>query len=102
MKIYLDGLSNRDYRSCTDSTKGSTNPEMANRKTVPAHTFIKQWQRGKTLSDVAEKLNMSPDSAKVRAMKYRQHGVPLKKFAKGGRSEATWQQLAKLAKAVAK
>jgi len=49
-------------------------------KPTPAE-FIEAWQRSTTTAQVARKLRMSTAQVRVRACRYRKHGVPLKEYA---------------------
>jgi hypothetical protein len=45
-----------------------------------AQQFIHAWQTSSAVAEVASKLRMSRAQCRVRACRYRQHGVPLKAY----------------------
>lgn len=47
---------------------------------ITAERFIRTWQTGESLSDVAHKLGIAESYAVTRASGLRKKGIPLKKF----------------------
>ena len=50
---------------------------------VTPEEFVRVWQTGQTVGEVATKLGITKRAACQRAMYYRKKGVPLKKYPKG-------------------
>ncbi|KKW46545.1 MAG: hypothetical protein UY96_C0003G0048 [Parcubacteria group bacterium GW2011_GWB1_56_8] len=50
------------------------------REKVDAETFIKTWQEGDSIMEIAKDLGVKETYVKNRAGMFRQKGVPLKKF----------------------
>jgi|MDSZ01.3.fsa_nt_gb transposase len=74
---------------------------MSEKARIGFEEFINCWESSETVDDVCGTLGMDKQNAYARAAKYRQDGIPLKKFAGGGgRSKiSTEQKLEILAKA---
>tara|TARA_R110000744_G_scaffold17450_4_gene47253 strand:+ start:41 stop:283 length:243 start_codon:yes stop_codon:yes gene_type:complete len=50
---------------------------------VTPEEFVRVWQTGKNVGEVAEKLNLSRRACYQRAVAYRKKGVALKKYPRG-------------------
>jgi len=60
-------------------------PEKSHEQEAPTvspspEEFIRVWQTSRTLREAYLKLGMKRATARVRAFRYRQHGVPLKEL----------------------
>jgi hypothetical protein len=60
--------------------------------------FILAWQCSTTTAQVARKLRMTTAQVRVRACRYRQHGVPLKEYAVP--EPPDWEKLAAYAQSL--
>lgn len=56
---------------------------MSRSEPVDSEEFVRTWQTSESVSEVAEKMNMSKLGASVKASHLRRVGVPLKKFRTG-------------------
>jgi len=59
--------------------------------------FIEAWQTSSTVADVARKLKMKRAQVRVRASRYRKHGVPLKEYVPAELPWVDWEELAQFA-----
>ena len=64
---------------------------------VPPDEFIKIWQMGRTLSEVAEACKATRRWASQTASNFRRKGVMLKHFPRGMRYDYDWKKFKKLA-----
>jgi hypothetical protein len=78
--------------------KHDRNRREASARPTP-EAFIEAWQTSKTLREACTKLGMRRATAKVRALRYRQRGVPLKKHEVDPVVECypDWEELAEYA-----
>lgn len=53
---------------------------MTKRRHVTRSEFVRIWQRGTSLQQVARDCSLTVQSASVRASKYRARGIELKRF----------------------
>jgi transposase len=75
---------------------------LGRKTTMSAEEFVKVWQGGTSVRDVAEQCGLSGRSVRERAVRLRKKGVPLKKFYSTGRPFLDYAALTKLAKECAK
>ena len=68
---------------------------------ISAADFVKAWQAGKSVPDVAKRLGCNVSTANQRAYQYRKAGVPLKPMPHSGRPPLDVKALAKLARETA-
>ena len=61
------------------------------------HQFVEAWQTSSTVAQVASKLGMKRAQVRVRACRYRQHGVPLKPYEPAPLPEVDWEEVAQYA-----
>jgi hypothetical protein len=59
---------------------------------VSAKAFVETLQSSGSLSEVAQKLKMKRSAARLRAFRYRGHGVPLKGFPPAPLPVVDWQR----------
>lgn len=65
-----------------------------------ARAFVHAWQTSRSLREVCEKTGLAELSASVRAARYRDHGVVLKRFGankSNGPDQIQWDALAEYA-----
>ena len=60
---------------------------------VPPRRFVEVWQTSPDVAEVAKKLRMKRDACRLRALRYRKRGVPLKELPAGGCSNIDWEDL---------
>lgn len=76
--------------------------QVNGKRFISAQEFIRTWQAGPDVTTIARRTGMSNESASARAIGYRKHGVPLKKYLRGSGVRYNWSALAALAKECAK
>jgi hypothetical protein len=64
---------------------------------VTQRQFIEAWQTSSTVADVARKLRMKRGQVRVRACRYRKHGVPLKEYVPAELPWVDWSEMAQYA-----
>lgn len=57
---------------------------MSRTPSVVMNDFVKAWEAGSSVKDVAAQLGLKVGSVQARASKYRTEGIPLKNMKRGG------------------
>src|SRR5690349_21507945 len=70
------------------------------RPEVTQKEFIKAWQESSSVREVAAKVGRKKNACRVRAFRYRQRGVPLKRFPYIAIKPPDWSELAEFAKSL--
>ncbi len=83
------GLARRTVLGIIADLSGELRPRGGG--SVSAEAFIKAWQEGDNLYDVARALGLTLAGVHSRAMQYRTKGVPLKRYARSARYD--WETL---------
>lgn len=65
--------------------------------TVSPKQFVEAWQTSNSVAEVATKTGMSKPQVRVRACRYRQHGIPLKEFPPVPLPSVDWEGLSRYA-----
>jgi transposase len=66
---------------------------------ITSDQFIRTWRTATSREDVCKKTGLSRSTVSQRASRYRQQGVPLKRFPTGGHNKLDIPALRKLARA---
>jgi hypothetical protein len=64
---------------------------------VSPREFIRAWQGSTSVAEVAQKTRAKKNAVRVRALRYRRLGVPLKDFPPVEYEEIDWDELARYA-----
>ena len=64
---------------------------------VSPRRFIEVWQSSSSVAEVASKVRRRKNAVRVRAFRYRQHGIPLKDFPPVEVELPDWDELAEYA-----
>lgn len=64
---------------------------------VPPRRFVEVWQTCADVAEVAKKLRMKRAACRLRALRYRRRGVPLRELPAGGCSNIDWDDLVQYA-----
>jgi hypothetical protein len=64
---------------------------------VGPREFITAWQGSNSVAEVAQKVRAKKNAVRVRAMRYRRHGIPLKQFPPVEVELPDWDVLARYA-----
>jgi hypothetical protein len=65
------------------NTETKTKVKIKRGPQVPVKEFLKVWQSSESVQEVADTLNMKPQSVYIRALGYKKKGINLKNMSKG-------------------
>lgn len=71
------------------------------RKNIDPHEFVRQWQSGMPIKEMAEHLGVAETTIAAKAMRMRKKGIPLKERSRARMSQALIDELADLAESLA-
>lgn len=63
---------------------------------VTRNEFIRAWESSENIQEVSDKTGLKKTSCQTRASKYRADGIPLKHFARAGRTKESIDSAIKL------